>query len=399
MKRYLIYLFLLFSCFAFSQEAIQAEKETIALLPLGDNPGDMAYHATEEAFYSQGSPFIDSIGRIIFYATLNGKNFIILHDGTKTVSPYRGNLSDYREMRSRNYNSQEGILYDLEPLAYNETHFFEYNYRSKISSLTGGSYNTYPTPWGALLYSEQQKAGIGIIFDVKNPGEDFAVVDQRHLKAWLSTQPGGFSIGEDGLLYRNGMLYSAANVPKWGNLKFSYLGRLASGHLVWKGGGRYGSETVFIVTSPDGRQEAIIKLPWNDDVQNNYYQFNYGLGPWGELYCLLPPQFIVTRSVKNAEGGFDPVHEPDPKGTAELVIIRNHLKVFGRLNDSNVRLRKDPSTSADVLGTYPAKTGFRIIEKGTKQETIGGKSDYWYHVRLLDGKEGWFFGSLRRESL
>ena len=32
-------------------------------------------------------------------------------------------------------------------------------------------------------------------------------------------------------------------------------------------------------------------------------------------------------------------------------------------------------------------------ETGTKEETIGGQTSVWYKVRLLDGKEGWFFGA------
>jgi len=79
--------------------------------------------------------------------------------------------------------------------------------------------------------------------------------------------------------------------------------------------------------------------------------------------------------------------------SAELVVVRNYLKYFGRLNDGGVRLRQDPSTTGEILGTYPAKTGFRILETGTTQETIGGLNNVWYKVRVLDGKEGWFFGS------
>ncbi len=75
------------------------------------------------------------------------------------------------------------------------------------------------------------------------------------------------------------------------------------------------------------------------------------------------------------------------------MVVRNYLKYFGRLNDNNVRLRKGPSSFSESLGTYPNKTGFRILEKGTAEETIGGRKNVWYKVRLLDGTEGWFFGT------
>ena len=110
------------------------------------------------------------------------------------------------------------------------------------------------------------------------------------------------------------------------------------------------------------------------------------------MYCLIPPDDLFVLE-QGKYGGVYTIPSP-PKTTkpAELVVVRNYLKYFGRLNDSNVRLRKEPSTSADILGTYPAKTGFRILETGTKQETIGGQKNVWCKVRLLDGKEGWFFG-------
>jgi uncharacterized protein YgiM (DUF1202 family) len=58
-----------------------------------------------------------------------------------------------------------------------------------------------------------------------------------------------------------------------------------------------------------------------------------------------------------------------------------------------VRLRKEPTTTGEIIGTYPNKTGFRILETGTKSEAIGGQKNVWYKVRLLDGTEGWFFGA------
>jgi len=87
------------------------------------------------------------------------------------------------------------------------------------------------------------------------------------------------------------------------------------------------------------------------------------------------------------------VYSPEPGVPADLVVYRNHLKLFGRLNADRVRLRKEPNTTSAIVGTYPVKTGFRILETGTTQETIGGKTAPWIKVRLLDGKEGWFFGA------
>ena len=80
------------------------------------------------------------------------------------------------------------------------------------------------------------------------------------------------------------------------------------------------------------------------------------------------------------------------KGNAELIAVRNYLKYFGILNDDRIRLRKGPGTNTESLGTYPIKTGFRILEKSGVKQTIGGITDEWIKVRLLDGTEGYFFG-------
>jgi hypothetical protein len=173
-----------------------------------------------------------------------------------------------------------------------------------------------------------------------------------------------------------------------------YEGRLASGHTIWSDG-QSGQERHFVIATPGGKTELEVDIPWGQKKGDDRpCLYNWGLGPWGELYCLIPPSdlWVDVRALsKNYLYDMNDIHKI--KGQAELVIVRNYLKYFGRLNDNNVRLRKTPSTSADIIGNYPIKTGFRILEKGTKEETIGSQKNVWYKVRLLDGKEGWFFGA------
>ena len=90
----------------------------------------------------------------------------------------------------------------------------------------------------------------------------------------------------------------------------------------------------------------------------------------GEIYC-------IVYNVKDKN--------------AKLVAVRNYLKYFGILNDDKIRLRKGPGTNTESLGTYPIKTGFRILESSGVKQTIGGVTDEWIKVRLLDGTEGYFF--------
>ena len=104
---------------------------------------------------------------------------------------------------------------------------------------------------------------------------------------------------------------------------------------------------------------------------------------YGEMYAL------VTPECKYSEGEWFPNFT---KGNAELIAVRNYLKYFGILNDNRIRLRKGPGTDSESLGTYPVKTGFRILEDSGVKQTIDGKTYTWIKVRLLDGTEGYFYG-------
>ncbi len=138
----------------------------------------------------------------------------------------------------------------------------------------------------------------------------------------------------------------------------------------------------FLITRPDGTIEMTLEIPWsasfNYDEGKSFYSWSFG--NWGELYSLIAPPM-------DSEGYWN-----NGKKEIELVVSRNYLKYFGILNDDRIRLRKGPGTNTESLGTYPIKTGFRILEKSGIKQTIGGVTDEWIKVRLLDGTEGYFFG-------
>jgi hypothetical protein len=394
-KTVLVTLFALPSYILFAQETITAQREILNnKIRIGKESNEIQYLSNEEDFYTPGSPFIDKEGKIYLYKTLGGKSVLEISKDSVVAKEYKGNLIGYRELGNRNFTSQQGMILDYDALIYVDNNFFDYSIEKRNKYLEGTGYKTYPAPFGALLYSETSKAGIAVAFDVKNPTGDFAVIDEVNLKTWLPTQPGGFSIGEDGLLYRNGMVWSAVK-PKGAWTSSDYIGKLASGHNIFAKGW-HGQEEELAIADGRGEIELIIKIPWaaDNNPADKFNMFNYGVGPWGEIYYLIPPE-SMWKSYIDEYGGhvysikpYDKITEP-----AELVVVRNHLKYFGRLNDDKVRLRKGPSTSTESLGTYPVKTGFRILEKGTAEETIGGQKNVWYKVRLLDGTEGWFFGA------
>lgn len=64
---------------------------------------------------------------------------------------------------------------------------------------------------------------------------------------------------------------------------------------------------------------------------------------------------------------------------------------------SAMRLRKAPQVAAEEVLRLKLGTVVNAVARSTTQDTVGGKSDYWYRVELPDGKSGWLFGGLLRD--
>jgi hypothetical protein len=382
-------------CFA---QTIIGEKEFLGKLILGDTEGTVKYAIDDEGFYSPGSPIVDDKG-VLWFTPFNRDKMINFSDGNFKVI-------DYPDYYPKPTGQTTGAIISQSGLFGYYTGFPDDIWSWPIKNgITRYSFTNYSLP-GGIIYevsgnkgSEKIRTYISLEFDpykfsmTENIHRYYTIRDPDETRVWLPTQLGGFSIGEDDLLYRNGILWSAVNEPVYGKHSYSYIGHVASGHAIWVGGGRLNSPGEFIITNPDGSIEMLIDLPWRKAVESEWYQYNYGLGPWGEIYFLLPPAFIPVSKGKSGDGIQYDIYGPDASKPAELVVVRNHLKYFGRLNDGRVHLRRDPNTTSEILGTYPNKTGFRILETGTKSEAIAGQTNVWYRVRLLDGTEGWFFGA------
>ena len=61
---------------------------------------------------------------------------------------------------------------------------------------------------------------------------------------------------------------------------------------------------------------------------------------------------------------------------------------------SAMRARKAPQVSAEEIVRLKLGTVVNAIARSTNQDTIGGKTDYWYRVNLPNGQTGWVFGGL-----
>lgn len=61
---------------------------------------------------------------------------------------------------------------------------------------------------------------------------------------------------------------------------------------------------------------------------------------------------------------------------------------------SAMRARKSPQVAAEEVVRLKLGTVVTAIARSTNQDTIGGKTDYWYRVNLPNSQTGWLFGGL-----
>ena len=61
---------------------------------------------------------------------------------------------------------------------------------------------------------------------------------------------------------------------------------------------------------------------------------------------------------------------------------------------SAMRARSGPQITAVEVVRLKLGTVVDAVARSTNQDTIGGKTDYWYRVNLPNGQPGWLFGGL-----
>jgi hypothetical protein len=61
---------------------------------------------------------------------------------------------------------------------------------------------------------------------------------------------------------------------------------------------------------------------------------------------------------------------------------------------SAMRARRGPQAAAQEIMRLKLGTVVSAIARTNRQDTIGGKTDYWYRVNLPNGVTGWLFGGL-----
>jgi hypothetical protein len=61
---------------------------------------------------------------------------------------------------------------------------------------------------------------------------------------------------------------------------------------------------------------------------------------------------------------------------------------------SSMRVRRAPQVSAEEMLRLKLGTVVSAIARSANQDTVAGKTDYWYRVNLPNGETGWLFGGL-----
>ena len=86
-------------------------------------------------------------------------------------------------------------------------------------------------------------------------------------------------------------------------------------------------------------------------------------------------------------------------GNASLLVAQTDEVVLDTAQSkittvSAMRARKAPQVTAEEIVRLKIGTVVNAIARSTNQDTIGGKTDYWYRVNLPNGQTGWLFGGL-----
>jgi hypothetical protein len=105
------------------------------------------------------------------------------------------------------------------------------------------------------------------------------------------------------------------------------------------------------------------------------------------FYFLGLPQYIAWTNYENAriDRGYLNVYDV-------LIDEVQNNELTGLINDSNVRIRKNPSLDGEVIGKLVKETAVKILGKTELQSRIQDQTSYWYQLELLDGTIGWVFG-------
>lgn len=61
---------------------------------------------------------------------------------------------------------------------------------------------------------------------------------------------------------------------------------------------------------------------------------------------------------------------------------------------SAMRVRKSPQVTGEEVARLKLGTVVNAIARSTNQDTVAGKTDYWYRVNPPNGDTGWLFGGL-----
>lgn len=362
-----------------SEEIINAETELLSKIQIGEGSNQLKVSTSDEEYFGPLGIAVSDTGMLFIPYSNNGSSTNIQYVFLNGKFEKKEINSDFNVFSFQPI-SQNGITFtDGENYFWKNNSFKILNYLNEIPSdfIPNGTKKTcLAIPNGFIFDVQSGKLSNKKFYAVEIENE---IIKSKYdsinlINEWLSKNNSDFTIDQNsGFVKKNSITWS----PVRGESDGTFCGKLPTGHNIYNC-----NEEGFNITDPDGNIIIHVDLPWVKEMQKPIVICS-GTGPWGEIYYLIEPELKKSGeyNFKAQDGDY-----------AKLVVVRNHLKYFGILNDDKIRLRKGPGTNTESLGTYPVKTGFRIIEKSGVKQTIGGITDEWIKVRLLDGTEGYFFG-------
>lgn len=73
-------------------------------------------------------------------------------------------------------------------------------------------------------------------------------------------------------------------------------------------------------------------------------------------------------------------------------LLNQNNQITGTLNQSRVRIRKEPNLNGEQIGYLNKDQTVYILDRTTESMKIGDMDSAWYKIKTTDGLEGWSYG-------
>jgi hypothetical protein len=138
-----------------------------------------------------------------------------------------------------------------------------------------------------------------------------------------------------------------------------------------------------------GKSETVVSVQTNPDEILE----STAIHPSGDIYFLKYNKATDTHILYRIENTWDPAFRAEwyRKAAAREAALEAAPKAT--VNDSNVRIRREPTLTGTQVGKLQKGDTVTVLEKSSAKMKVGTMDDYWYRIRTDTGLDGWSYGA------